>query len=249
MTINQTLKYAVPLFLLACNPDVKNESYNSPPSAVIVSPEDGEVFDLGESVKFRGQVSDDNQAENTLLVMWKSDLDGTIDETSPTASGELAFSKDDLSEGVHLITLLIIDSEGLQATDLLTVQIGLTGSEPSGEPSGEASSEPSGEASSEPSGEASSEPSGEASSEPSGEASSEPSGEASSEPSGEASSEPSMESNNAPEHGVICAAGGQVSDGSVSGVFCLSPATVSSGASFSDGSNSWQPGPIIFTAP
>ena len=68
-------------------------------------------------------------------------------------------------------------------------------------------------------------------------------------PSGEASSEPSMESNNAPEHGVICAAGGQVSDGSVSGVFCLSPATVSSGASFSDGSNSWQPGPIIFTAP
>ena len=241
MNLIQSSKYFLPLLFIACNPEVKNESFNSAPSAVIVSPEDGEVFDLGDSVKFRGQVSDDNQAEDTLLVMWKSDLDGTIDETSPTASGELAFSKDDLSEGVHLITLTIIDNEGLQATDLLTIQIGLTGGEPSGEPSGEVSSEPSGEASSEPS--------GEASSEPSGEASSEPSGEASSEPSNEVSSEPSMEANNAPEHGVICAAGGQVSDGSVSGVFCLSPATVSSGASFSDGSNSWQPGPIIFTAP
>ena len=89
MNLIQSTKYFLPLLFIACNPEVKNDAFNSAPSAVIVSPEDGEEFEIGESVKFRGQVSDDNQAEDTLLVMWKSDLDGTIDETSPTASGEL----------------------------------------------------------------------------------------------------------------------------------------------------------------
>ena len=54
------------------------------------------------------------------MIIWKSDLDNTLDETSPTSTGELSFTRNDLSEGVHLISLVVIDSEGLQSTDLLT---------------------------------------------------------------------------------------------------------------------------------
>ena len=222
------------ILLFACATEVKTTISNTPPTIEIIEPVDGSFFEVDERVLLRGTVTDQQQDPETLLIKWKSDLDGIICDDPPSSSGDSICATENLSGGTHQITFLAIDNKTAMSEDSISIQIG-DGS--TTEPSGEASSEPSGEASSEPSGE------------PSGEASSEPSGEASSEPSSEVSSEPSMEANNAPEHGVICAAGGQVSDGSVSGVFCLSPATVSSGASFSDGSNSWQPGPIIFTAP
>ena len=238
------------VLLFACATEVKTTISNTPPTIEIIDPVDGSFFEVDERVLLIGTVTDQQQDPETLLIKWKSDIDGIICDDPPSSSGDSICATENLSGGTHQITFLAIDNKTAMSEASISIQIG-DGS--TTEPSGEVSSEPSGEVSSEPSGEpsgeASSEPSGEASSEPSGEASSEPSGEASSEPSSEVSSEPSMEANNAPEHGVICAAGGQVSDGSVSGVFCLSPATVSSGASFSDGSNSWQPGPIIFTAP
>ena len=220
----------ITFYLFACSTEVKTTISNTPPDVEIIEPIEGNIFEVDERILFRGEVSDNQQDPETLLIKWKSDINGVICEDPPSSNGETICATENLSPGVHRITLIAIDNKTAISEAYVNIQVG-DGSEL------------------EPSSEASSEPSGEVSSEPSGEASSEPSGEASSEPSGEVSSEPSMESNNAPEHGVICAAGGQVSDGSVSGVFCLSPATVSSGASFSDGSNSWQPGPIIFTAP
>ena len=208
--------------LFACATEVKTTISNTPPTIEIIEPVDGSFFEVDERVLLRGTVTDQQQDPETLLIKWKSDVDGIICDDPPSSSGDSICATENLSNGTHQITFLAIDNKTAMSEAIISIQIG-DGS--------------------------SVEPSSEVSSEPSGEVSSEPSGEASSEPSGEVSSEPSMEASNAPEHGVICAAGGQVSDGSVSGVFCLSPATVSSGSSFSDGSNSWQPGPIIFTAP
>ena len=223
--------------MLACSTEVKTSTVNTAPEVEIIDPQLGDQFDVGEQIIFRAQVSDAQQTPDELLLKWKSDRDGVLSEDPAAASGEVVFATINLSEGVHVVTLIAIDNSTLITEDSVSIQVGDGIGEPSGEPGSEPGSEPSGEPGSEPSGEPGSEPG------------SEPSGEPSSEPSGEPSGEPSIEPSTAPEHGVICAAGGQVSDGTVSGVFCLSPAVISTGAEFSDGSNSWQPGPIVFTAP
>ena len=59
--------------------------------------------------------------------------------------------------------------------------------------------------------------SSEPTSEPTNEPTNEPTGEPTSEPSGEVSSEPTMDIINVPEFRIACSAGGEISDGNISG--------------------------------
>ena len=192
------------LILFACNPDVKTDLVNTPPQAAILSPEDGSSHALGDTVAFAGQVSDDQQSEDSLLIAWKSDIDGVFNTDPATATGQLSFETGDLSEGSHLITLLVTDDDGEQALNMIVV--GIEGEESDADADADADSDADGDS--------------------------------------DADSDPSL-----PTGGSFCVAGGAVSDGDVSGVFCLGPAVAASGSSFSDGTVTWQPGPVVITAP
>jgi hypothetical protein len=87
------------------------------PEAEILSPENGISFGVGEIVWLRGFAFDEDDSKlEAISAAWASDLQGPLgnDET-------IAIS--DLSLGVHQITFTVTDSDGNQASDLVTISI------------------------------------------------------------------------------------------------------------------------------
>ena len=90
-----------------------------PPYAVtILSPLSGAIIEAGEEITFSGSATDfqDGELSDDSLV-WTSDKDGEIGE------GE-EFTRDDLSEGEHTITLTATNSLGEKTTVSITITIG-----------------------------------------------------------------------------------------------------------------------------
>ena len=87
---------------------------NNDPVGVINSPQTGSTFDTNHLIQFSSQGSIDMDGDE-LLFTWSSSLDGEI-YTTPSF-----FAESFLSDGVHLITLTVSDSNG--GSDTVSVQI------------------------------------------------------------------------------------------------------------------------------
>lgn len=88
------------------------------PDIAIMSPLDGDAFAEGESITFSASVYDVDEGpirENCKI--WTSSIDGDIGRGT-------FFSRNDLSAGVHIITLTARDSEGETAS--VSVRITVT---------------------------------------------------------------------------------------------------------------------------
>ena len=87
---------------------------NNNPVAVSNSPQTGSTFESSQIIQFSSQGSTDMD-EDELLFTWSSSLDGEL-FTTPSL-----FAESFLSDGVHLITLIVSDSNG--GTDTVSVEI------------------------------------------------------------------------------------------------------------------------------
>jgi hypothetical protein len=90
-----------------------------PPYLVkILTPSDGAQFQAGDEITFTGSAKDlrDGNLEGGSLV-WTSSIDGEIGTGTE-------FSRNDLSEGTHTITLTAINSGGKEWTATITITIG-----------------------------------------------------------------------------------------------------------------------------
>ena len=99
------------LFLFSCATEVKTTISNTPPDIEIVEPVDGNIFETDERILFRGNVTDQQQNPETLIIKWKSDIDGVICEDPPSSNGESICATENLSAGVHQITFIAIDNK------------------------------------------------------------------------------------------------------------------------------------------
>ena len=91
---------------------------NDAPSAQITSPADGSTFDAGAEISFQGSGDDPEDGSLTgASLVWTSDRDGQIG-TGTT------FTRSDLSEGDHTITLTATDSEGATGTAAVSITVG-----------------------------------------------------------------------------------------------------------------------------
>ncbi len=89
---------------------------NGLPTASITAPADGSVFALGANVTFTGTASDPEDGSLTAALSWTSSLDGAIGTGG-------SFSTTGLSSGVHLITASVTDSNGVPASDAITLTV------------------------------------------------------------------------------------------------------------------------------
>jgi len=80
------------------------------PTVVIVSPNDGQVIQVGELVTLSGTVSDDTDPPDTLAISWSSNLNGIVDNAPANAGGSVTFETSTLAPGNHQITLSATDS-------------------------------------------------------------------------------------------------------------------------------------------
>ena len=96
---------------------------NTNPDCSIVSPENGDVFLVGDSMAFPA-TADAEVAIDDLQVMWKSDKDGDLGEGIINSSGDVQLSTSSLSANEHIIQFLVQDEleSSLPCSIVITVE-------------------------------------------------------------------------------------------------------------------------------
>ncbi|MGC1122288.1 MAG: PKD domain-containing protein [Candidatus Methanofastidiosia archaeon] len=88
---------------------------NVQPTAVITSPSDGSVYNVGDTVTLDGSASFDTDGA-IVSYSWSSSIDGAL-------SDQATFSTTSLSAGNHVITLAVTDDDGASDSELINVRI------------------------------------------------------------------------------------------------------------------------------
>jgi len=96
------------------------------PTVVIVSPNEGQVIQVGELVTLSGTVSDDTDPPDSLTIAWSSSLNGIIDNVPANAGGSVTFETSTLAPGNHQITLSATDSHAQTASVSVTLIVNTT---------------------------------------------------------------------------------------------------------------------------
>ena len=99
--------------------EVKEEPVNNPPVAQIFSPKSGDEFRNDELIQFSAQGSIDSDGDSINFI-WYSSLDGEILRTS-AIMGEAI-----LSQGTHIITLRVEDSQGEYSEQSIQISVSLS---------------------------------------------------------------------------------------------------------------------------
>ncbi len=95
----------------------------NPPGVSFVEPQDGAVFEDGETITFVGRV-DSSFTGGELLISWYSDIDGEFEDPDPPdPEGYVEFVTASLSPGTHVMTLRAIDANAEQGEDYITIEI------------------------------------------------------------------------------------------------------------------------------
>jgi hypothetical protein len=89
---------------------------NAPPAVTISSPPDGSTFNQGDWIVFHGSASDLEDGDLTASLSWSSNHDGHI-------GAGAAFSRTDLTPGVHIVTAGVTDSEERLGTAQVTITV------------------------------------------------------------------------------------------------------------------------------
>jgi len=93
------------------------------PQIKIESPIDLSSHNVGDVVNFSASVSDAKDAPNALTIEWSSDRDGVLNTGLVNSEGITFFSTNSLSEGKHIITLKVRDSDNYESVDQITINI------------------------------------------------------------------------------------------------------------------------------
>ena len=100
-----------------------DEETDNPPAVVITAPGDADSFKVGEEIDFSALVSDVEDAEEVLDVVWTTEDGEVLSTEGPDEDGNVGFSTDGLSPGEQTITVTVTDSDGNTTTDTITITI------------------------------------------------------------------------------------------------------------------------------
>ena len=102
-------------------PEINNASCitvidgNQPPTVTITSPEDAAFLPIDSETNFVATANDPEDGDLGNDIIWSSDIDGNLGTGSSIAVI--------LSDGTHVITASVADSDGLNAADSITVAV------------------------------------------------------------------------------------------------------------------------------
>jgi hypothetical protein len=110
--------------VVSCSSDKTLAVRNVRPTVVIHSPPSGSEHVEDETIDFVAQIGDDQDPASTLIRAWSSDEDGGFTDTSIVdGTGSVLWSTSELSLGDHIITLQVVDSEGLDGSHSIAISI------------------------------------------------------------------------------------------------------------------------------
>lgn len=111
------------LLAAGCTNDLVLGGVDKAPVVTILSPEDGDAYELLELVELAGAAEDGN-ATQELIITWTSSLDGELGGEPPDAEGITYLGVNDLTEGSHVLTLEALDAAGQLARDSVGITVG-----------------------------------------------------------------------------------------------------------------------------
>lgn len=100
------------------------------PTVEILEPTATGIYYADRATYFEGTVSDEEDASDALTVVWESGSMGDLGLPANASTAGVTSGEAVLSEGEHEITLRATDSDGLQATDTVTVTVLATNTAP-----------------------------------------------------------------------------------------------------------------------
>ena len=103
--------------------DITVGGLNQAPSCLITEPSDGSSAEQGSLIFLRATTSDPDVSPTLLEASWNSNIDGLLSTDAPNTSGEVIFGTEDLSGGVHTITLSVLDEAGAICTDSIVFSV------------------------------------------------------------------------------------------------------------------------------
>gem|GEM_PF-1578653 len=118
----RALRCLVLALLVGCS-DVSVISDNVAPVATIELPDAGAMATVGEPVVLQGIVSDEATRAIELEVVWSSSRDGELATGAPDTDGRTRHTAEDLSPGLHILTLQVTDAQRAVGRDTVTVDV------------------------------------------------------------------------------------------------------------------------------
>lgn len=105
---------------------------NRDPLISLISPIDGSVFDLGDSIHFETVSSDPDQLTETTEVIFSSDINGILNApVSPSVGAGVSSTSSILDGGAHVISATVEDSHGGTAVETSSIYINTPPTSPS----------------------------------------------------------------------------------------------------------------------
>ncbi len=95
----------------------------TPPSIQLDSPLNSEVYSTGQSVVFQGNITDVDNIPTEVSMSWVSDIDGEFSTLGADSFGSFQFAYADLSPGMHFITALATDPQGLTGSASVSLRV------------------------------------------------------------------------------------------------------------------------------
>lgn len=86
---------------------------NTAPQIVLNSPTDGDTYQEGDSVSFSAVFTDAEDPASQLTTLWESDIDGVLSQATPDSTGSVSFTKSNLTNGTHSVSITATDTDGL----------------------------------------------------------------------------------------------------------------------------------------
>ena len=103
--------------------DTRSIQIGTPPAVSFASQHDGEVFLYGAPVTLEITVSDSEQAPEELSVIWSSSIDGELSQDQADSSGTAQVTFPTLSPGQHVMSVEVVDRDGLIGSDSISTII------------------------------------------------------------------------------------------------------------------------------
>lgn len=95
---------------------------SEPPAVYLTEPAAGSTWNLGDAIAVRAVITDDMDDADTLRVEVRSDIDGVVATPTLASDGRLDVSVA-LGVGTHALTVVAIDSDGLEGADETTLRV------------------------------------------------------------------------------------------------------------------------------
>ena len=100
---------------------------NVAPTVAILLPSAAGKYGASQQVDFLGEIFDDIDVLESMIIAWESDVDGLLDIDITYGDKGLITGRTSLSEGAHTLSLSATDSGGLMASAAVSIVVGSDG--------------------------------------------------------------------------------------------------------------------------